>query len=46
MKTLEIINIISQYKNSVLGIVIDKEECYRQKEYINYINKKVDDGIS
>ena len=35
---LEIINIISQYKNSVVGIVIDKEECYRQKEYIKNAN--------
>lgn len=36
---LEIINIIAEYKNSVIGIVMDKESCYRNKEYIIHSNK-------
>lgn len=35
---LEIINIIAEYKNSVIGIVMDKESCYRNKEYITTAN--------
>ena len=31
---LEIINIIAEYKNSVIGIVMDKERCYRNKEFM------------
>lgn len=35
---LEIIKIISEYKASVIGIVVDKEECYKNKDYINDAN--------
>lgn len=35
---LEIINLISMYKNSVIGIVMDKESCYKNKEYIKTPN--------
>lgn len=31
----EMLHIISQYKNSTIGIVIDKGKCYKNKEYIN-----------
>lgn len=35
---LEIIRKISEYKSSVVGIVVDKEECYKSKDYINDAN--------
>lgn len=35
---LEIIRMISQYKNSVIGIVVDKESCYKNKDYIDNSN--------
>lgn len=35
---LEIINIISKYTNSVIGIVMDKESCYKNKDYIKSPN--------
>lgn len=35
---MEIIHIISTYENSVIGIVIDKENCYKNKEYITNHN--------
>ncbi len=34
----DIINMISQYKNSVVGIVMDKESCYKNKKAINNHN--------
>lgn len=34
----DIINMISQYKNSVIGIVMDKESCYKNKKDINNHN--------
>ncbi len=34
----DIINMISQYKNSVIGIVMDKESCYKNKKGINNHN--------
>lgn len=34
----EIIKFISQYKNSVISIVADKESCYKNKDYINTPN--------
>lgn len=34
----EIIEFISKYKNSVIGIVADKKSCYKNKEYINTPN--------
>lgn len=35
---LDIINSISKYRKSVIGIVMDKESCYKNKEYINTPN--------
>lgn len=35
---LEVIRTISEYRASVIGIVVDKEECYKNKEYINDSN--------
>lgn len=35
---LEVIKTISEYKSSVIGIVADKEECYKNKTYINDSN--------
>ncbi|MCI8548955.1 MAG: DUF3800 domain-containing protein [Bacilli bacterium] len=35
---LEIISVISRYKNSVIGIVMDKESCYKNKDYIKSPN--------
>lgn len=34
----EITKLISNYKGSVIGIVMDKESCYKNKEYINTPN--------
>lgn len=34
----EICSIISEYKNSVIGIVMDKEECYKNKKAIENHN--------
>lgn len=34
----EIIEMISQYKNSVIGIVMDKENCYKNKKHIKNHN--------
>ena len=30
LKPLEIISVISRYKNSLIGIVMDKESCYKK----------------
>lgn len=35
---IEISKIIGSYKNSVIGIIMDKEICYKNKEYINTQN--------
>lgn len=35
---LDVINIISKYKGSVIGVVMDKESCYKNKEYIKNPN--------
>lgn len=35
---IEITKIISGYKNSVIGIIMDKEECYKNKDYISTAN--------
>ena len=37
MKT-DIMSFISKYKSSVIGIVADKESCYKNKDYINTPN--------
>lgn len=34
----EILKLISKYKNSVIGIVMDKEKCYKEKDYIKNHN--------
>ena len=34
----EMLNIISKYKNSTFGIVMDKEKCYKEKSFINNHN--------
>ena len=35
---IDVINLISMYKNSVIGIVMDKEICYKNKKYIKTPN--------
>lgn len=35
---MEITQLISSYKNSVIGIIMDKEECYKNKDYITTPN--------
>ena len=34
----EMLDIISKYKNSTFGIVMDKEKCYKEKPFINNHN--------
>ena len=34
----EVIKIVNNYKNSVIGIIMDKEYCYRNKKFINNHN--------
>ena len=34
----EVINTISKYESSVIGIIMDKESCYKNKEYIKNAN--------
>lgn len=35
---MEIIETISKYKESVIGVIMDKESCYRNKDYIKNPN--------
>ena len=35
---IEITQLISSYKNSVIGIIMDKQSCYKNKSYINTSN--------
>lgn len=34
----EIINVVNNYKNSVIGIIMDKDYCYKNKKFINNHN--------